>query len=314
MSVDKLDTDVLLKTARALQLEAELWRIGSALSTAGIEWVSMKGPVLARRLGVEPHHRGFIVDNDVLVRRRDVKRAVQVVRALGYAPLPFLELDSQLDVNFEIAMRRKQSGVWLWLEVHWAPFPRPLYSVDGELVWRHTEVIEISGRQVRVFDPALTIAHLASHFVQHRAWHPRILNDVAWAWNLWHAVVDRGCFRELVQALRLEHVVAYSLHVAEDRGLLDIPPPFDTRRAEWLRRIVPASGLDEQRPRTDYLRRLAMLLVAPPERVPRWLWSMIVPPIDVMAFMYDRPATPALYLRYFTRLFRPFGRRMGWVK
>lgn len=309
-----VDADVLQNTARALRLELELWRIGSALSMAGIDWVSMKGPVLARRLGVELHCRGWTIDNDLLVRRRDVKRALRVLRVLGYAPRPFLELESQLKVDFEAEMWREQGGVWLWVDVHWAPFPRSLYAADEELVWRHTELIEISGQQVRVFDPALTIVHVASHFVQHRASDLRILNDLARAWNRWQEDVDRTSFRDLAQSFRLEHVVAYSLHIAADRGLLDTPPPFDTRRAQWLRRIVSARSVVVQRTRDEYLRRIAMLVVAPPERAPRWLWNMVVPPIDVMAAIYERPVTPALYLRYFTRIFRPFGRRMGWVK
>ncbi len=165
-----------------------------------------------------------------------------------------------------------------------------------------------------MFDPALTIVHLASHFVQHRASELRILRDVAWAWNLWQKDLDRAAFRELAAGFRMEHVVAYSLHIAAERGMLEAPPPFDTERARWLRRLVSASDVDQERPRHDYPRALAMLLAAPPERVPRWLRNTVVPPIDIMASIYDQPVTPALYLRYFTRLFRPLGRRMGWVK
>lgn len=274
----------------------------------------MKGPVLARRLGVELHRRGWMIDNDVLVRRRDAERAVSVLRGLGYAPTPFVELESQLRVNFEAALRCQRGGVPLWAEVHWAPFPWPLYPAREDLVWRHTELVEVLGRQVRVFDPPLTIVHLASHFVQHLAMEPRILSDLSWAWNAWQADVSRVDLRALAEAFRLHHVVAYALHIAGERGVLDAPPPFDTPRARLLRRLVSADDVDEQRPRHDYPRMIAMSLAAPPQRVPRWLWNTVAPPIDVMASIYDQPVTPTLYLRYFTRLFRPLGRRLGWVR
>lgn len=306
--------DTLEKTARALQLEAELRRLGTALRERGIEWVSMKGPILARRLAVDLHRRGWLVDNDVLVRQCDAAPAVEVLRGLGYAPPRFVKLESQLKTSFEAALFREDCGTTLGAEVHWAPFPWPLYPIDEHLVWSHTEVIEVDGWKVRVFDPALTTLHLASHFVQHLASEPRILNDIAWAWNHWQQELDSAAFRQLAKAFRIEHAVAYSLNIAADRGLLDTPAPFDTWRARWIARLVSAGDVGAERPRHDYWRMLQMAIAAPPERVPRWLWGNVFPPIDTLASVYDRPVTPQLYLRYFTRLFRPLGRRMGWVE
>lgn len=275
----------------------------------------MKGPILARRLGVAAYRRGWIIDNDVLVRRSDVARAVQALGALGYAPRPYLSLESQLAVHFHTALYRVDNDVTVPVEVHWSPFRCPLYPENERLVWQHTELLDVGSRPVRVFDPPLTVVHLASHFVHHRASESRILRDVAWAWNKWQPHIDRSELHALAKAFRLDHALAYSLHIAAERSMLDAPPPFDTTPAQWLRRLVSAEDVTEvQQPRHDYARMLAMLVIAPPERVPRWLWNLVFPPIDVMASIYDRPATPALYLRYFTRLFRPIGRRMGRIK
>lgn len=305
-SGDDPPREAIRDAARALQLEAELAEVGSALSQSGIEWISMKGPVLARRLGLHAHVRGWVLDNDVLVHKRDVRRAVEVLTGLGYEPSPFVKLESQLRVTFETAMWRFQSGVPLCVEVHWSPFPWPLYPANEPLVWRRTETYQLSGRPVRVFDPTLTIVHLASHYVQHQASEPRILRDLAWAWKSWHEHLDPRRLQALSQALRLAHVVAFSLHVASERELLRTPP-FDTRRARALRRLLSAGNETQN----DYLRLALTLLVAPPERVPRWLWHNLAPPIDVLASIYRRPVSPALYLRYLSRPFRPAARWFG---
>ncbi|MGH7856329.1 MAG: nucleotidyltransferase family protein, partial [Candidatus Binatia bacterium] len=254
-----------------------------------------------------------MVDNDVMVRRRDVARARDVLISLGYEPLPFRDLAADLRTNFQYPMsRRVPGGAPAVAEIHWSAFPPDLYPVSEELLWRHVEPFELRGERLTVFDRPMTIVHLASHFAQHRFSEPRILRDLAAAWNLWGGSIDRSVLFEIARETGLLHALDYTFLSAADRGLLQAEPPrIGSRRAARLRRWLPASRLGEARPRHDYARMLLSLLLVDPRRLPRWILRRGFPPIETMAVIYGRPPSPALYLRYLTRPFRPLRRMLS---
>lgn len=95
--------------ARNLVLTAELARILSSLSDAGVQAVPFKGPVLALYAYNDLALRCF-VDLDIIVRKNEVYRAKDVLNDLGY------EISKSLSSGQEELLLRTQHGVQFELE------------------------------------------------------------------------------------------------------------------------------------------------------------------------------------------------------
>jgi len=286
---------------RCLALKAELEHIGRAFDAAGIDFIVLKGLPLAVRLTGRIDGRGRrIRDNDLLVRRKDVREAVHVLERLGYSLLPDVTLESQLDVNFEVEMhRRAEAGLSLCAEVHWAPFPPLLYPTDEDLVWARTEPVLVGELRVETLDKTLTLLQLASHFVQHAASVDWVLRDLAMAWNLWGAQIEPEALKRLATQTGLTHVLAFSLSAAEDRGWLTRrPPALGSSRARLLRVLLPTSRLGPPQAQPTLRRSLELSILAPARQVPTWLWSRIAPPRSLIAGRFG-VSEPSVGLRHY---------------
>src|SRR5260221_310233 len=205
---------------RNLLLEEELSRILDAFERASIDLVVLKGIPLALRLFGAIDARAM-VDNDLLVRRRDAARALGVLQGLGYASVDCRTLESQLDVDYQFRMVRPLPGGTVHAELHWNAFLPDLYDVPEADLWIATEIFELGARRLKVFDRLMTVVHLAAHFAQSDLAIQSILNDLARAWNLWYA--DGACepVLELARRAGLIHVPGFSLSAAGDLGLLE---------------------------------------------------------------------------------------------
>ena len=77
-----------------LRMTAELFRILEQFASAGIGALVVKGPVLAVRAYGDPAMRAY-GDLDLLVRRRDIRRATELMMAAGYdAAVPIAAIDA----------------------------------------------------------------------------------------------------------------------------------------------------------------------------------------------------------------------------
>jgi len=77
-----------------LRMTAELFRILDQFASAGIDALVVKGPVLAIRAYGDPAMRSY-GDLDLLVRRRDIRRATELMLAAGYhAAIPIAAIDA----------------------------------------------------------------------------------------------------------------------------------------------------------------------------------------------------------------------------
>ena len=298
--------------ARNLLLRSELLQIVQALGNCGIDCVVLKGVPLAYRLFGRLDGR-TIGDNDVLVRRADAQRALDTLFPLGYEPSVAFDFESLLRSNFQYSLLRSvPSGGRVCAELHWSAFSPVLYPVSEEIQWSRIEPFPLGNVTLQVFDRPLTIIHLAVHFAHHLFSQPRIIRDLAQAWNLWGGKIDHDELRSLACSTGLSDVLAYGLWSARDLGLIDDSlPELSSRRADWLRRILPAERLLEERPNRDYVRELLQLFIVDPRCLPRWARDRFFPPIEMMAAILNRPVSRSLYLRYFTRLFRPVVRMLS---
>lgn len=299
-------------TRAGLLLAAELVRVTRALEARGIAVVVLKGAPLARRLGLTLAAREF-GDNDLLVRKRDVRAAAAELEALGYRRHQRRTVELALRTDTQVTLTRLHEGARLAVDLHWSPFVR-IHPVPEDLVWDRTELMIFERTRLRVLDPALTLIHLAAHFEQHAFCEPRNLKDVAVAWNTWAPTLDTRELLDLAASLGLQHCLAFALSTAAELGWLEVaPPPVASARAELLRHLLPAASLKESRPLGHLGRGVASLLLAEPRQAGRELMRALAPPIEVLAAIYDQPPSWRLAPRYLTRPFRPLARLLGWT-
>jgi hypothetical protein len=287
-----------------------LLRVVGDLAEAGIPCVVLKGTPLARRL-----HQGIdgrvVGDNDVLVRAEDARDACARLEREGYRPLPFLDLERRLRHTNQFLLSKRRDGVNLVVEVHWNAFARTLFRVPEQVQWAHTQKFVLHGRTFDVFDPALTLNHLAAHFVQHGFSELRILRELASAWNLWGREHGTLAF-SLADTIGLRPALDYALNAAALLGLLSHElPPGISPRARVLLRLLPAGRLaNEPALESEYARVLVPLVLADARTVPRSLAQTVFPPLDELASTYGKPIGTALYLRYISYWMRPIGRML----
>lgn len=285
----------------SLLLQGELLGVWRVLEAEKIRGVVLKGMPLAHRLGVAPSSRRAC-DNDILVRRADAARTVRALEGAGYVRRPMPSLPWLLENDFQVVLTRYVGGIPLVVDLHWAPFYPTLHNVPERIIWQHVEPLRLRGTTVRVFDKPLTLLHLAAHYEQHAFCEPRILRDLARAWNVWSAEIDVAALVSLAEELGLQHALDFALQSAAGLGWLDAKPPaIGSRRAARLRRLLSPAELATPRRAGDYARTLGAAVLLDPHRVPRMFLAAVFPPPNRLAAIHDEPVGPKLILRYLAR-------------
>lgn len=102
---------------------SELEGITRALEAEGIRAILLKGAAFLSEIYAHPALRPMC-DIDFMVRRRDVRSTLRIMKDLGYRPLrPSVE-DAILRTNHEIELtRRLPDGTRVYVEVHWRLIP-----------------------------------------------------------------------------------------------------------------------------------------------------------------------------------------------
>ncbi|HZR82040.1 MAG TPA: nucleotidyltransferase family protein [Candidatus Binatia bacterium] len=124
-----------IQRAAPEELLATFDEVRRALARAAIEARMLKGLYLAQRLygGIDRRPQ---FDVDVLVRRRDLRRAVVVLRAAGFTSQAY-DLHSRTVI-------RNGLKVDLHGSLRWAP----AYRIDEEALWRRSRDVVIDGLSV----------------------------------------------------------------------------------------------------------------------------------------------------------------------
>ncbi|MCL4752384.1 MAG: nucleotidyltransferase family protein [Myxococcales bacterium] len=282
-------------------LRAELGQALARLGAAGVECIVLKGFPLGHRIGVPLVDRPQS-DNDVLVRRRSVERAVAVLSELGYRAAPLPELRTLLDSDFQVVLHRSVGGVRVSLDLHWSPFFPTYHPVSEAVVWSHTEVVRFDRTETVVLDRLLTLLHLAAHYEQHAFCERRILDDLARAWNQWGPDLDQVDLRSFAAEIGLRHAFEFALSTAEALGLLSYPAPrWGSGRVKRLAAVLPPSELSSSCRPGDRRRTLASWLLLDPRRLPGLFARELFPHPQRLAAMTGQPMSPRLYARYATR-------------
>lgn len=155
---------------RNLYMAAELLDILDALETAGITAVPYKGPVLAAGIYGDLALRQFS-DLDLLVRSRDVARAVELLKERGYRPEVVLT-----SAQHEAYLRTRhchllvRESPWCFVEIHWRIQPRYFaFHLDADRLLERLEPTTFCGRPIRTITREDTLLLLCMHGSTH-AW------------------------------------------------------------------------------------------------------------------------------------------------
>ena len=201
---------------RNFVLSGELLRCLDVLGAHGIPAVPYRGPVLAASLYGDLALRQF-VDLDVLLHKKDVLRARDLLMSLGYRPefkLNSAQEAAYLRAQSEHKVMRDEGAVIV--ELHWQiaeryfSFPLDPASLSGRL-----EPISLAGREVWTFSPEdlllILCVHGTKHLWERLAWMCDVGKLISTSEALdWHWVVEQA------KALRSERMLLLGLCLAEE--------------------------------------------------------------------------------------------------
>lgn len=149
--------------ASHLRTLVDLALVGDALGPAGVDWLILKGPVLAETVYSRPDLRGY-VDLDVLVPAVGFPAAVAALERAGCRVY---------EQNWQLARRQLLGELRLFtpagsvVDLHWhltaERAVREAFRIDLAGVWARARRVSVSGCPVGTLDPADTIVHLALH-------------------------------------------------------------------------------------------------------------------------------------------------------
>jgi hypothetical protein len=193
----------------------ELLALVRLFAAEGIPLLPFKGPTLAQELFGDLGLRQFC-DLDILVRRRDVERAMQLLTARGYQVVS--HVSGFREVTYRTAEHHyecRHPELGTTVELHWAITPLAYHCpIHYETVAPHLREIDFAGVQVPGLDPADTLLLLCVHGSKHRWLELRWICDIAellrshqdLEWGvLLRDAARRGCLRMLLIGIGAAH-------------------------------------------------------------------------------------------------------------
>jgi hypothetical protein len=173
----------LSSATRSLVMTEELLFLLARLKAEGIPAVPYKGPVLAASLYKDPAVRPFN-DLDILVKRKDLFEAMDVMTSLGYQPhfrLTRAQVAAFLKSKYEFPLTHRNG--WLTVELKWKLvedfFSFPL---DQEGLWARLQPITLDGKEVLTFSPEDLLIVLCMHGATH------LWTSLIWVCDIAHLI------------------------------------------------------------------------------------------------------------------------------
>jgi hypothetical protein len=164
----KLRDEFRKNATRNTLLAGELARLARLFESEGVPLLAYKGPALARQAFGDIALRRF-VDLDVIVRRRDARRAGRLLQTLGYAkPEGLTESHEQFLLRRQHNLAYTRDGGLMIVELHWEVAPAHFAAVAlGEGVWERATSVKLFGNDVRCPSPEDLLLALAVHGTKH---------------------------------------------------------------------------------------------------------------------------------------------------
>ena len=236
--------------ARNVLLADELVSALRALSESGVDAITFKGPALAIAAYGDLSLRRF-VDLDLIVRRNDVARAIEVLSALGYAPAGDLDPQHQ-SVLLEHQHNLQFTRGRMIIELHWQVASELFASsVTAEDLWQQLDKVRVSNAEVKTLSRddllfALCV-HGSRHLWQRLAWICDIDRVMTMQPELdWARLIERADEAKARRMLLLGPALAAELLGTRLPASIDDAISRDARIAALVSEIQ-ASLFDEDR-------------------------------------------------------------------
>ena len=211
-------------TKRNFLYVKELFRLLDLFGPAGIQAIPFKGPVLAWSLYETPGLR-FLSDLDLLVSRRDVRRAIDLLTSNGYR-----QCDPGVDLRFlgdggQMLFHRADVG--FAVDLHWRIVAAQFNPLDVAKIRARLTPIDIAGRQTPAFCPEDLFAYLCVHGSMHE-WSSLAalcdLDRLIDACRLdWEAILSRAAERRMLR------IVSVGLCLAQELLGSNVPAEVSSR-------------------------------------------------------------------------------------
>jgi hypothetical protein len=241
--MEELELAFQRQAVHNLALTRELIELLALFRANGIGAVAYKGPPLAALLYGSLGLRHFW-DLDVLIDRKDVLRAKELVLARGYRPERTLTADEEaalLARDCEYNFDREHPDVHL--EIHWEIIPphhAELYS--AEELWSRVIELDVAGAKVPTLPPDELLLLLCIHGGDKHSWSRlKWICDIALLVqrhrpNDWERILARA------RSIGKQRTLALGIYLA--RVLLEAPVPEEVMA--WVRAdplVAPLAGL-----------------------------------------------------------------------
>lgn len=210
---------------RNLMLIQELIRLLNLFDARGIDTLIYKGPSLAMQYYGDPAARMFW-DLDILVHKKDVLPAKELLLSERYSPEPFPKhfteqriLDEDCEYNFDSSDGR------VHVEIHWNILPRhSSFNFDSNELWNSAISIQLAGKEVKTLAPEDLLLVLCIHAGDKHQWTAlRMIQDVAQVLSATEETMDWDRFMDRVEKLDRMRTILLGLFLAH--SLLDAPVP-----------------------------------------------------------------------------------------
>jgi 3-hydroxyisobutyrate dehydrogenase-like beta-hydroxyacid dehydrogenase len=257
--------------AWCLGLERRLLQIAEAFDSAGVDFLVLKGPALARTVYPDPSWRMFN-DLDILVRTPQWRAAVEVLNGAFDWPRRLPEPRRGFDERFgKAAVFTTDTGQQIDLHRNLAQGPFGVW-IEADELFERTEPLEVGGTTLRRLDRAALFVHACVHAVLGEG-TPTLLQrrDVA---ETGRCTPDHLWLGRVARAWRLGLVVARAVEtsltpdgpwntdlrgtVGSAAGDWAIRAYEPDRRARGEMHIATLRAMHGLSPRIRYLRDLAL--------------------------------------------------------
>jgi Uncharacterised nucleotidyltransferase len=222
---------------RNLYLTLQLCAILNRFTAHGIPAIPYRGPVLAMAAYGHVGYREFS-DLDILVNKRDVLRAKEILLAEGFLPnVPLSESQERSLVESQHAYSMVRPDRSAMVELHWEISPRHVsLLLEPARLWERLEPVTLAGTTVMTLAPEVLLPSLCEHGAKHM-WERLVwICDIA---ELTQARPDLDWARMVAEARQVasERMLALGLRVAAD--LLGAPMPEPVRRRAEVDAVIP---------------------------------------------------------------------------
>ncbi|MGH1561890.1 nucleotidyltransferase family protein [Mumia sp. DW29H23] len=232
---------------RHLRAREDLRTLGDALTSAGIAWVAVKGPVLSDLVWPRPDMREYY-DLDVVVDRTAFADAMKVLEDVGCTLVDRNWPLMREAMRAEVAMRAPYGTA---LDLHWdIAVPQQLrrdFRTDVAGLLRRSRVVEpVPGLAVPTLDATDTVLHLAFHAAHSGVSRLVWLADVRYAMDA--AGFDADALAARARDAHAELPVALVLRRTDEVLGLTVPFPAGLARADRSAWARVARSRDRRRP------------------------------------------------------------------